>query len=61
MCPIADSVHKQQEMSSVSQMQAPMGAATSSGGSELREVLIDKARELFSLCDIETKGFMTKR
>ncbi|XP_022672457.1 EF-hand calcium-binding domain-containing protein 4B-like, partial [Varroa destructor] len=48
-------------MSSVSQMQAPMGAATSSGGSELREVLIDKARELFSLCDIETKGFMTKR
>lgn len=35
--------------------------APGSGGSELRELLIDKARELFELCDTESKGFITKR
>ncbi|XP_018494842.1 EF-hand calcium-binding domain-containing protein 4A [Galendromus occidentalis] len=34
---------------------------SASGGSELRELLIDKARELFEFCDTENKGFITKR
>ena len=39
----------------------PGPGAPGNGGSELRELLIDKARELFELCDTESKGFITKR